>query len=191
MTIFYRAEHYLEQMLAAMTGQPAKEHRAANIVLADIITAWTSSKVGVGPVRLATSAETLTGTDDTTAVTPADLAAKLAGAGVMTLATLAEAKAGVNTLKATTPADVNAVIKNIIPVSFAGVHVTAPATSGPCTATGFAVNDVVLSVVGIGGVFGDQHANFESTISVVNQIRQTDVADLTANHYLAMVYRPS
>ena len=64
-----------------------------------------------GKVELATSAETITGTDDARAVTPAGLAALTASAtrsGLVELATDAEAITGADTARAVTPANLAA-----------------------------------------------------------------------------------
>jgi len=66
-----------------------------------------SSDTVKGIIELATSAETITGTDATRAVTPAGLQAKVASEtaiGLVELATVAEAIAGVDTARAVTPA---------------------------------------------------------------------------------------
>jgi len=66
-----------------------------------------------GIVELATSAETITGSDNTRAVTPAGLQAKVASAtvlGIVELATDAESITGTDTSRAITAANLNAVL---------------------------------------------------------------------------------
>jgi hypothetical protein len=149
-----------------------------------------ASATVAGKVELATDAETQTGTDATRAVTPASLAATTATAtraGVVELATAAEALAGSDTARAVTPAGLQGSIANVELISFSGA-----AATGPCTATGLKAGDLVLSVTGIAaGTVGDQIAKFEATISVNDQIQQSDNGNLSANIYLALVHRKS
>lgn len=66
-----------------------------------------ASVTDAGIVELATSAETIAGTDAGRAVTPAGLAAKVASdtaSGIVELATLAETIAGIDIARAVTPA---------------------------------------------------------------------------------------
>lgn len=63
------------------------------------------------------------------------------------------------------------------------------AAAGACTLTGVTVGSEVLSVTGIAsGTKGNQAAKFESTITVANQIQQTDAGDLSENIYVAVIY---
>jgi hypothetical protein len=41
------------------------------------------------------------------------------------------------------------------------------------------------------GTKGDQSAKFESTVTVADQIQQSDAGNLSANIYLALVHRKS
>jgi hypothetical protein len=62
--------------------------------------------------------------------------------------------------------------------------------AGACTATGLEVGDVVLSVAGLtAGALGDASSSFESTITVDDEIQQSLASDLSANDYLATIYR--
>ena len=73
----------------------------------------------------------------------------------------------------------------IILMSFAGKN-----GAGACTAAGLAIGDIVLELVGITTVFGNKAADYEAIITVVDQIQQSAVGDLSANRYLALLYRP-
>ena len=75
-------------------------------------------------------------------------------------------------------------VTKLIPMTFDGV-----AAAGPCTATGLAIGDKVISVVGIIGELGDVASKFESTITVVDEIQQSSATDLSGNDYLAIIYR--
>lgn len=149
-----------------------------------------ASATVAGKVELATDAETQTGTDATRAVTPASLAARTATAtraGVVELATAAEALLGSDTERAVTPAGLAGAIIKIELISFTGA-----ASAGACTVTGLKTSDVVLSVTGVAsGTKGDQSAKFESVITVNDQIQQTDNGNLSANVYMALIYRQS
>jgi hypothetical protein len=101
--------------------------------------------------------------------------------GPVELATDAEAIAGADTTRAITPANLAAQQAKIVDWSFAGA-----AAPGACTLTGAAVGDKVLSVTGVAaGTVGNQAAKFESVITVVNQIQQSDAGNLAANIYIA------
>ena len=149
-----------------------------------------ASATVAGKVELATDAETQTGSDATRAVTPASLAATTATAiraGVVELATAAEALAGSDTARAVTPAGLAGAILMVELISFMGA-----AAAGACAAVGLKTSDVVLSVTGItSGTKGDQSAKFESVITVNDQIQQTDSGNLSANVYMALIYRQS
>lgn len=87
-------------------------------------TAPTASAILAGKVELATDAETITGTDDTRAVTPAGLAALTATAtrdGLVELATDAEAITGADTARAVTPANLAAAVTTHVAASTASV----------------------------------------------------------------------
>lgn len=75
--------------------------------------------------------------------------------------------------------------KAIQPFSFSGA-----AAAGACTATGLNVGDVILSVTGLASATaGDQSANFETVVSVDDQIQQSSASNLSSNVYLALVLR--
>ena len=83
---------------------------AAAASAAEFVDATTTVK---GKVELATDAETVTGTDTTRAVTPANVQAKVASAtakGIVELATDAEAITGTDTSRAITAANLDAVL---------------------------------------------------------------------------------
>lgn len=145
-----------------------------------------ASTTVAGIARLATSAETITGTDATLAVTPAGLVTLTGTAtrsGLLELATDAEAKTGSDTARAITPANLAAVLGGIKLISFAGRNGV-----GACTATGAVVGDKVIAVASLtAGALGDADAAFEDVVTVVNQIQQSSGSDLSANNYLAFV----
>jgi len=75
--------------------------------------------------------------------------------------------------------------KAIQAISFSGA-----AAAGACTATGLEVGDEILAVTGLAaGTAGNQAANFESVVSVDDQIQQSSASDLINNVYLALVLR--
>jgi len=177
----------LEKILATLTGSAQKQYRASTTVLVDIANALIASATKKGIVELATSAEAITGTDTERAVTPAALAASIANQSVTStaFASVAEAKTGTSTTKMVNPADLKAALLNVRLISFAGV-----AAAGPCTAVGLVAGDVVISVQGIAGVFGNHASNFEAAVTVNDQLQQS-AATLSANKYMALIYRPS
>lgn len=66
---------------------------------------------------------------------------------------------------------------------------TGKTGAGACTLTGVPVGSVVLSVTGVAaGTKGNQAANFESVITVADQIQQSSASDLSANVYEALIY---
>ena len=97
-----------------------------------------------GLVELATSAETITGTDTVRAVTPAGLAAVTASAtrkGLIEVATVAEAEAGTDTERAVTPAGLKSAIITISETyNWGKVLEICPTWSISAGATTFTVN---------------------------------------------------
>ena len=138
----------------------------------------------------ASDAEALAKTKTDVAVTPGNLAAlgsTATFAGFVELATNAEALTGTDTARATTPANVAHVIGKLMPISFAG-HDGA----GACTATGLKIGDVVLGVTDItSGGEGNVSSDFESTITVDDQIQQSGSSDNSTETLLALVLRKS
>jgi len=59
--------------------------------------------------------------------------------------------------------------------------------AGACTLTGAAVGDRVLGVVETTATDAAAAAKFESTITVVNEIQQTDAGDLSSKRYFAVL----
>lgn len=57
--------------------------------------------------------------------------------------------------------------------------------AGSIALPGARVGDTVVSLVGVIGVTGDKHTDFESYITVDDQIQQTSTSDLSANYYRA------
>jgi hypothetical protein len=145
-----------------------------------------ASATAAGIVELATNAETIAGSSDALAVTPASLQAKVASdtaKGIVELATVGEVKAGIDTDRAVTAAGVRGVMSGLKFISFDGV-----AAAGPCVAVGAGVGDLVLYVAGLtGGALGNASANFESTITTVQEIQQSSASNLSANDYLAVL----
>lgn len=141
-------------------------------------------------IELASSAETISGTDATKGVTPAGLQAKVSSAtakGIVELATDAEALTGTDTARAVTPANLASVISKVVLWSFSGKN-----GAGACTLTGAKAGDLVQSVTGLAaGTVGNQEALFESTITVNDQIQQTGTGDLSSNVYLVKLLRKS
>jgi hypothetical protein len=145
-----------------------------------------ASAIAKGKVELATDAETITGTDDTRAVTPAGLAALTATGtrkGLVELAIDAEAKTGTDTARAITAANLRAVLTGIVTISFDGRN-----NVGACTAVGAVAGMKVLGVFGItNGALGNAAASFEATVTVNDQIQQSAVGNLSANDYVAIL----
>lgn len=107
-----------------------------------------------GIVELATSAETIAGTDTDRAVTPAGLVtltATDARRGLVELATAAEARAGTDTTRAITPATLRAVtipVQGVIPASIAYTGGSAPTVADDGT-----INFTAKSAVRLNGIF--------------------------------------
>lgn len=60
--------------------------------------------------------------------------------------------------------------------------------AGACTATGLAVGDRVVALVGItSGNYGNKASLFESVVTVADQIQQSSVSNLSAVSYVALV----
>jgi hypothetical protein len=107
--------------------------------------------------------------------------------GPVELATNAEALTGTDALRALTAAALAYVLGMVDVISFAGA-----AAAGACTMTGVKVGDVVLAVTGVAaGTVGNQSAKFQTTITVADQIQQSDAGNLSANIYTALILRKS
>lgn len=103
--------------------------------------------------------------------------------GVVELATNAEAKTGTDTARAMTAANLRSVLTGLKFISFDGIN-----GAGACTAAGAVVGDKVLYVAGLtGGALGNANASFEATVTVIDQIQQSAVGDLSSNDYLAVL----
>jgi hypothetical protein len=63
--------------------------------------------------------------------------------------------------------------------------------AGACTATGAKVGDTVVGVIDLAGGSVSAAASFESTITVINQIQQSSVSDLSALKYALIVVAKS
>lgn len=149
-----------------------------------------------GATTFASDAEAITGTLTNKVLSPKNLAAAatthVASAsatvkGKVELATDAEALAGSDTERAVTPHALAGAILKLDIIGFAGKN-----GAGACTATGLKVSDIVLSVTGaMSGAVGDLASNFESVITVADQIQQTAVGDLSTKYYTALIFRQS
>lgn len=141
-------------------------------------------------IELASSQETIDGTDATKGVTPAGLQAKVASAtakGIVELATSAETITGTDSERAITPAGLAAVTAKLDIISFSGRD-----GAGACTMTGVKAGDVVLSVTGTAAAdVGDKSSLFESTITVNDQIQQSSATDLSSKVFMALILRKS
>lgn len=156
------------------------------VIAPDTLATLTATATRKGLIEIATDAETQTGTDATRAVSPASLAARTgttARSGVLQLATNAEALAGTDTAKALTPAAATYRLDLRKTVSFAGRNL-----AGACTLAGVKVGDKVACVTGlVAATVGDQSAKFESTITVNDQIQQSQASDLSTYIYVATI----
>lgn len=63
--------------------------------------------------------------------------------------------------------------------------------AGSVYVPGVRVGDVVIKLTGVYGVSGSQTANFESTISIDDQIQQTSDADLSEKRYAVILKNPA
>lgn len=101
-------------------------------------TASAASETVAGTVELATSAETITGTDNTRAVHPAGLAALTSDTtrkGLIETATTAEAETGTDTERAITPASLKAAVLSIF-FPIGSVYCTTDSGFNPNTSWG-------------------------------------------------------
>lgn len=181
---------------AALTTDPASDGQALAKTADDVaitpanLAALGATATFAGLIELATDAEAIAGSATDRAVTPANLQAKVAGAaakGIVELATNAEALAGTDTERAVTPANLASVISCVVLWAFAGKN-----GAGACTLTGAKVGDLVQSVTGVAaGTVGNQASKFETTITVADQIQQSDAGNLSANIYLVRLLRKS
>jgi hypothetical protein len=102
-------------------------------------------------------------------------------------ATDVQAEALSATDKALTPANFAALLGKIDIITFSGHNL-----AGACTVTGVHANDLVVSVTGLAaGTEGDKSTSFESVVTVNDQIQQSAAADLSANIYIALIFRMS
>src|SRR5678809_1798656 len=107
-----------------------------------------ASETVKGKVELATTAETITGTDAVRAVTPAGLQAKVASdtaQGIVELATSAETITGTDTARAVTPAGLQAKVASDTAQGIVELATSAETTTGTDTAR--AVTPAGLSAV--------------------------------------------
>lgn len=149
-----------------------------------------------GQTTFASDAQAITGTLTDKVLSPKNLAAaatthvaaaSATAAGKVELATDAEALAGADTERAVTPHGLAGAILKMDIISFAGKNNT-----GACTATGLKVSDIILSVTGVAAADkGDQSANFESVVTVADQIQQSAAGDLSTKVYMALIFRQS
>lgn len=65
------------------------------------------------------------------------------------------------------------------------------AAAGPATLVGAAVGDLVVGVACItAGSLADDAASFESVITVVDEIQQSEAADRSSDDFVVMLYTP-
>ncbi len=64
-------------------------------------------------------------------------------------------------------------------------------SSGSVVLDGAQIGDVVIKLIGVYGVSGDQSAKFESIISADGQIQQTNSSDLSDNQYVVVLKHPA
>lgn len=115
-------------------SDPADVTKLSEVRALAVLEASTTVK---GRVELATSAETITGTDTARAVTPAGMAAVTATtgrAGLVELATDAEAQTGTDTARAITPANLQAVTATETRAGVVELATTGEAQTGTDTA---------------------------------------------------------
>lgn len=143
---------------------------------------------------IATAAEVTAGTDTNKIVSPALFAggstgavsaASTTAAGKVELATNTEALEIMDTSRAVTPAGLGAALDKLMLISFTGKSGT-----GACTATGLAVDDLVIGVAGLTDM-GLGVDYFETVITVADQIQQLSGSNLSAKNFVALVYSPA
>jgi hypothetical protein len=64
-------------------------------------------------------------------------------------------------------------------------------TSGSVALDESRIGDVVIKLIGVYGVSGDQSSKFESIITVDGQIQQTNSSDLSDNQYVVVLKHPA
>ncbi len=64
-------------------------------------------------------------------------------------------------------------------------------TSGSVAFDEARIGDVVIKLIGVYGVSGDQSSKFESIITVDGQIQQTNSSDLSDNQYVVVLKHPA
>jgi len=134
-----------------------------------------ASETVKGKVELATSAETITGTDAVRAVTPAGLQAKVASdtaKGIVELATNAEATTGTDNTRALTPANLPVAVTTHVAAASTTVSGKVELATSAETITG---TDAVRAVTPQGlaaavalsgkGVLGCQYTNTNTTVA--------------------------
>ena len=96
------------------------------------LSGWAATESKVGATRLATSAETQTGTAATIAVTPAGLASRTATAdrsGIIEIATTAETATGTDATRAVSPAGLKGSLSTLVPPATAMTYGTVKAST--------------------------------------------------------------
>ena len=96
------------------------------------LSGWAATESKVGATRLATSAETQTGTAATIAVTPAGLASRTATAdrsGIIEIATTAETATGTDATRAVSPAGLKGSLSTLVPPATATTYGTVKAST--------------------------------------------------------------
>lgn len=96
------------------------------------LSGWAATESKVGATRLATSAETQTGTAATIAVTPAGLTSRTATAdrsGIIEIATTAETATGTDATRAVSPAGLKGSLSTLVPPATATTYGTVKAST--------------------------------------------------------------
>jgi hypothetical protein len=76
----------------------------------------------------------------------------------------------------------------VSPQNFLAGHFSGVAAAGPVALVGAEVGDKVLMLTDLTNA-GDGSDSFESTITVADQIQQTDAADLSAVNFSALILK--
>lgn len=63
--------------------------------------------------------------------------------------------------------------------------------AGGISVPGARVGDAVVTLVGVYGVTGDQSDKFETVVTALDQIQQTETADLSENQYVVVLKHPA
>lgn len=138
-----------------------------------------------GMVMIGSDSDALAETSKVLALCPSNLAA-LGGtatfAGLVEIATDAEAVTGTDTARAITAANLRAVLANLRIIPFTGHN-----EAGACTATGATTDAVVLCVGDITNGGLQATSDFETAITVADQIQQSATDDLSSVNLIMLI----